>query len=217
MEQELLQKLAEKTLAKKELFKVVSTDFGLLPQLISGLQSSKASVRYGCGSVLMDLSAKYPQKLYPHFDAFAALLDSKHRILVWNGLAIIANLCVVDKKGKFDTLYDKYYGFLGNEYMITVANVVDNSAKIALAKPNLTPQITQALLGVENLHTTPHLTEECKRVIAEKAVEAFSQFYSKMAPKEKASVVAFVKRQVGSCRETLSLQAEAFLKSHQYV
>jgi hypothetical protein len=129
MEQELLQKLAEKTLTKEELFKVVSADFGLLPQLLNGLQSSKAAVRYGCSSALMDLSAKYPQKLYPHFDAFTALLDSKHRILIWNGLAIIANLCVVDKKGKFDTLYDKYYGFLGNEYMITVANVVDNSAK----------------------------------------------------------------------------------------
>jgi hypothetical protein len=115
----------------------------------------------------MDLSAEHPEKLYPYFDSFTTLLDSKYRILTWNALAIIANLTQVDTDNKFDAIFDNYYSFLENEYMVTVANVVSNSGKIALAKPHLIPKITEELLKVQDISTSPHLTEECKRVIAQ--------------------------------------------------
>jgi hypothetical protein len=60
---ELLQKLANKQISKAQLFERVEADFSLIPQLLDGTSSSKASVRYGCGSVLMDLSQKHPNKL----------------------------------------------------------------------------------------------------------------------------------------------------------
>jgi hypothetical protein len=119
----------------------------------------------------MDLSEEQPKRLYPYMDSFTALLDSKYRILVWNTLAIIANLVRVDRDRKFDAVFDKYYGFLYDPYMVTVANVVGNSAKIALAEPYLVQRITSELFKVETISTTPHLTAECKRVIAEKAIE----------------------------------------------
>ena len=40
----------------------------------------------------------------------------------------------VDVDRKFDAILDKYYSYLGNEYMVTVANVVANPAKIAANK-----------------------------------------------------------------------------------
>ena len=81
MENELLKKVANKTLTKEELRQKVKQNFDLLPVLLKGLYSSKATVRYGCAKVLMDLSEEYPEKLYPHMDAFIELLDSKYRIL----------------------------------------------------------------------------------------------------------------------------------------
>ncbi len=212
MNSNLLQKLAEKSLTKEELYLEVERDFKLLASVLVGVSSQKAAVRYGCAKVLMDLSAKYPEKLYPHMDNFASLLDSKYRILVWNALAIIANLSTVDADKKFDALFDKYYSFLDDPYMVTVANVVGNSGKIALAKPYLAPKIVQKLLKVEQISTTPHLTEECKRVIAEGTVESFSLFFDKLGSEDKAKVVSFVKRQAGSSRITLKKTAEAFLK-----
>jgi predicted house-cleaning noncanonical NTP pyrophosphatase (MazG superfamily) len=210
MENELLRKLADKSLTKDELRQKVKQDFSLLPTLLSGVSSPKATVRYGCAKILMDLSAEYPDKLYPHMDAFVALLDSKYRILTWNAMAIIANLSRVDKENKFDAIFDKYYSFLNDEYLVTVANAVGNSGKIALAKPYLIPKITEKLLTVENVALTPHLTEECKRVIAEQAVETFDLFFDKVT--QKAKVFAFVERQLNSSRKTLKLKAENFLK-----
>lgn len=211
MEAKLLEKLAEKQITKEQLYQMTKQDFKLLPQVLSGVSSAKADVRYGCAKVLMDLSAKHPEKLYPHMDAFVTLLDSKYRILVWNALAIIANLCTVDADKKFDALFDKYYSFLGDPYMVTVANTVGNSGRIALAKPYLIPKITNELLRVEGISTTPHLTDECKRVIAEQTVETFNVFFDKMNDEAKANALKFVKRQLGSSREKLNVKAELFI------
>ena len=212
MADELLVKLADKSLTKEGLRRRVEQDFGLLPVLLEGTGSAKAAVRYGCAKVLMDLSAEHPEQLYPYMDSFIALLDSKYRILTWNALAIIANLAAVDGDKKFDAAFDKYYGFLDNEYMVTVANTVGNSAKIALAKPYLIPRITAELLKVENVSLTPHLTEECKRVIAEHAVKTFDLFFDKLGEKEKKEVLGFVERQLNSSRTTLSAKAAGFLE-----
>jgi hypothetical protein len=210
MEHRLLKEIANKSITKQDLLRRVEKDFGLLPVMFDGVSSPKAAVRYGCASVLMDLSQVYPEKLYPHMDFFIALLASKYRILTWNAMATIANLASVDKDRKFDAIFTKYYSFLNDEYMVTVANVVGNSGKIALAKPYLAQRIADELLKVERISTSPHLTEECKRVIAEKAIESFDVFFNQI--KNRKKIVKFVKSQLNSPRETLRTKAENFLK-----
>jgi hypothetical protein len=133
----LLERLGRKEITREQLYDEVENDFSLIGEVIGGISSPKASIRYGCAKVAMDLSEKYPERLYPYMDYFIELLESEKRILVWNSLAIIANLTRMDKEKKFDAAYDKYLGLLQNDYMVTVANVVGNSAKIASAKPCL--------------------------------------------------------------------------------
>jgi hypothetical protein len=212
MKNELLMKVANKSVTKEELRQKVEQDFGLLSVLLTGVDSSKAAVRYGCAKVLMDLSAAHPERLFPYMDAFIDLLDSKYRILTWNALAIIANLARVDVDQKFDSIFEKYYSFLNNEYMVTVANVVGNSGKIALAKSYLIPRITVELLKVEHVSVTPHLTEECKSVIAEGAIKTFNLFFDKLEKEEKKKVLAFVGRHLKSSRRTLGAKAADFLE-----
>jgi hypothetical protein len=211
METELLSELATKKISKTQLFQRVEADFGLVPQVFEGTSSPKAPVRYSCGSVLMDLSEKHPDKLYPYMDRFVGLLDSKHRILTWNSMAAIANLTAVDVDRKFDAIFDKYYSFLGNEFMVTVANVVGNSAKIAHSKPYLADRITAELLKVQNLKCTPHLTEECKLVIAEQAIQTFNTLikYSQ----NKQTLIAFTQKHRDSPRGKLKREAQSFLKN----
>jgi len=210
MENELLAKLANKSMTARELLQIVEQDWTLLPRLLEGVSSSKASIRYGCSKVLMGLSEAHPTKLYPFIDSIIDLLDSKYRILIWNALAMIANLARVDENKKFDAAFDKYYSFVNNEYMVTVANVVGHSGKIALAKPYLTDKITNELLKVDDISLTPHLTEECKRVIAEKAIESFDLFFDKVTQKKR--VISFVEKHTSSSRRTLRATAENFLK-----
>ena len=214
MESKHLQKLANKSITKEELLQKVKQNVNMLPEVLNGVSSSKAAIRYGCAKILMDLSEEQPEALYPYMDSFITLLGSKYRILTWNAMAILANLARVDVDEKFDAVFDKYYSRLNDAYMVTVANVVGNSAKIALAKPHLVQKITNELLKVENISTTPHLTEECKRVIAEHAIKSFALFFDKIEQKEK--VVAFASRQLNSPRKTLREAAEEFLAKFRY-
>ena len=209
MESELLQSLKNKSIMKEELLRKVKQDFGILPEVLNGVASSVPAIRYGCAKVLIDLSEEHPERLYPYMDSFIGLLNSKYRILTWNAIAIIANLTRVDEDKKFDAIFDQYYSFLNDKYMVTVANIVGHSSKIALAKSYLIPRITNELLKVENISTNPHLTEECKRVISERTVESFSLFFDKVDNKK--PVISFVVRQLDSPRKTLKKQAEAFL------
>jgi hypothetical protein len=210
VETDLLQKLGSKEITKAELFHKVEQDFSLVPALLEGTLSAKATVRYGCGSVLMELSEKHPDRLHPYMDSFIGLLDSKYRILTWNAMAIIANLTKVDDDHKFDAIFDKYYSYLSNEYMVTVANVVGNSAKIASAKPYLAQKIAAELLKVQDLKVTPHLTEECKLVIAEQAIKTFNTIFDYI--EDKKSVIAFAEKHQNSPRTSLRKEAQSFLK-----
>ncbi len=209
MKNELLQKLVDKSLTKKELLQKVRQDYNLIPHVLNGTSSNKPAIRYGCAKVLMDISEEHPEKIYPHIDDFIALLESKYRILTWNAMATIANLTVVDNDRKFDAIFDKYYSFIDDEYMVTVANIVGNSRKIALAKPYLIEDITDMLLKVEHISTTPHLSEECKRVIAEKTIKSFDVFFDKIMQKEK--VILFVKNHLNSPRKSLKKTSGSFL------
>ena len=247
-----LEKLVDKSLSKQDLLIMVKKDNSLVPELIEGMNSTKAAIRYGCGSVLMDLSETNPDKIYPQIDELKDFLDSKYRILVWQSLAIIANLARVDSENKFDKLFDKYYNlinaerinlnaeyqdrsllrnhlamklfqyfdqpapnndyvnlFINDEYMVTVANVVGHSGKIALAKPHLTNKILNHLLSVDKLRTGLRLTEECKKVIAEKSIQSIDQFYQQIENKQE--VINFVKKYVDSSRKSLKKKAEDFV------
>ena len=210
MKTEVLQQLADKSITKEALLQKVKQDFDILPDIIKGVSSPKAAIRYGCAKVLTYISEEHPEKLYPHMDSFINLLDSKYRILTWNATAIIANLTKVDTNKKFDAIFDKYYSLLNNEYMVTVANIVGHSGKIALAKPYLINKITNELLKVQHIPITPHLTEDCKRVITEKTIKTFNQFFDKIDHKEK--VISFVEKHLDSPRKTLKKEAEKFLK-----
>ena len=209
MESKLLKKLVNKTLTKQQLLEKVKQSYELIPEILNGISSSKPAIRYSCAKVLMDLSEEEPEKLYAHMDFFIKMLESKYRILTWNAIITIANLTKVDSEKKFDSIFDKYYSFLDDEYMVTVANVVGNSGKIALAKPYLTQKITDKLLKVENISTTPHLSEECKRVITQHAIKTFDLFFSQIEEKDK--VISFVKKHLNSSRETLRTESENFL------
>ena len=207
---EIIERLGRKEITAKQLCINVVDDNSLLGVMIAGISSSKASIRYGCAKAAMSLSGEHPELLYPYMDYFVGLLDSKKRILVWDSLAIIANLTRVDEAKKFDAIYEQYFRLLQNDYMVTVANVVGNAGKIASAKPYLVQKIASDILKVEDIKLTPHLTKECKMVIMQHAIKAFDGFFPDIENKEE--VLSFVKRRLNCSRLTLRTEAQKFLR-----
>ncbi|MCJ7613643.1 hypothetical protein MUO71_02595, partial [Candidatus Bathyarchaeota archaeon] len=73
----------------------------------------------------------------------------------------------------------------------------------------LIPKITEELLKVQNVSTGPHLTVECKRVIAQSVIKTLDSFFDRIDQKEK--VFSFVKSHTDSPRKKLRNAAETFL------
>lgn len=207
----LLDQIADKNLTRESLFKIVEQDFALVPLLLEGLASSKPAIRYTCARVLVDLSEHYPENLYPYVHEFFNLLNNDFRILKWNGLSIIANLATVDINNVFDDNFDRYFSLMNDGYMVTVANLVGFSSKIGLAKPYLANRIARELLKIENIALTPHLTEECKRIIAQQSIDTFDQLFNLLDKKLKVEVLDFVKKYLESSRPHLREKAKTFV------
>ena len=107
-----LTKLKNKEIKGDELAELVQRDRDLLPMTLKGISSPIAHVRYPCAKALTMLSEDKPEWLIPHFDFFVDLLSSEKRILKWNAINTLANLCKVDVEDQVDAIFHHAPGTL---------------------------------------------------------------------------------------------------------
>ena len=180
-----------------------------LGAVMGGVSSEKARVKFRSVKVLRIISEKDAKLLYPKMDFFVRLLDSDNNILRWNAMDIISNLVTVDSENRFDGIYKKFYGLLHEGNLITAAHVVDNSGKIANARPDLQGKITGELLRIGKV---PLPTEECRNIIIGKTISSFDEYFDKIQDKDE--VISFVRGQLKNRRNSTRARAEKFLKKN---
>lgn len=184
-------------------------DSELLVELFGGISSPNSKLRFKSAKILNIISNKDPQKLYPRMGFFVKLLESENSILKWNAIDVIANLAGVDVNKRFEKMFQRFYGLLQEESLITSAHVVSNSWKIVNAKPDLESRITNEILKVERIDLP---TEECRNILSGYAILSFDKYFNKI--QKKADVISFVRRQLNSTRNATRKKAEKFLKRH---
>ena len=165
-------------------------DDALLSELLEGLRSKKETFRYNCHKVLMLISEGHGQVLYPKWDYLVEQLSSDNTYWKMSALQILANLTSVDGEGKFEQIFDKYYGLLDDKSMITAAHVAGASSKIVKSKPELEMKITARLLNLDGTHHEP----ERRDLVKGYAIEAFSEYFDQA--KDKEGIIKFVEQQV---------------------
>ncbi|UCE38344.1 MAG: hypothetical protein JSW00_03655 [Thermoplasmata archaeon] len=202
---DILEKLEDKENMPEDFVDYVLANRNLINVMLEGISSSQARVRFGSAKILRIVSEKNPEAIYPHMDFFIDLLDSENNILRWIALDVIASLTSVDNKNKFDDIFQRYYDFLSDESMVTAAHVIDNSGKIACAKPYLKNEVTNNLLRVENIPRN----KECRNILLGKAILSFEKYFDQIEDKKK--IITFVERQKSNPRNATKKKAEKFL------
>jgi len=208
-----LYKEIEKKNANKDLVAdMVIEQPDLIPELLTGLEDDKLSIKFGCEKILRLISEQQPELLYPYFDTIVASLDSDNKIIKWGSIITIANLTVADEKKKFEKIFKKYYASVTGPDMIMAANVFKSSAKISEAKPQLTDKIAKEILKVEaaSFERKGKPDPECSHVAYGHAIDALSVLYGTI--KGKKAVARFVRKQIGSPRNSTAQKAEEFEK-----
>jgi hypothetical protein len=201
---DILDKLGKKEIKAEEIAEEIENS-GFLPEILNGISSENPRVRFKSAKILRIVSEQNPEMLYSKMDSFIRLLESENNILKWNAMDIIANLTLVDSENKFDEIFEKYYGLLSDESMVTAGHVADNSGKIAKAKPYLQNKITTELLKIESIPRG----QECKNILLGKVILSFGQYIDQVKNKEK--IISLAKRQLNNTRNATKKKAEKFL------
>jgi hypothetical protein len=190
-----------KAIAKKAL-----KDDKLLAELLDNLWSKNETIRYNSHKVLCLISQEHPRILYPQWDYFAQFLKSDNTYHKLSAIHILANLIKADTKGKFEKMFDRFYGLLDDKSFITAAYLAGASGKIARAKPKLQAKITNRLLNIDKTHHQ----QERKDLVKASVIEAFEEYFEQT--RNKKVILEFVEKQLNCESPKTRKTAKEFFK-----
>jgi hypothetical protein len=181
------------------------TETEKLSQLLEDVFSKKDEIRSNSFNILISISEKQPEVLYPKWDFFANLLDSHNHYQRYIAINILANLVRIDSKNKFEITFDKYFNNLSGDRAMVAGQAALNSGKIAKTKPNLQTKITNMLLEIEKIHQGKQID-----LIKAYVIEAFNEYFEKSSDKNK--ILDFVSAQLESKSPKTRKLAKQFLR-----
>ena len=181
-------------------------DKQFLSELIQNLKTKEETVRFNSSKALNLISETNPEVLYPEWDYFFDLLEGDNTYWKCSAIPLIANLARVDKKKKFEVLFEKYFDLMNDRSFIPAAYVARSAATIVKAKPKLQAEITEKLLGIDETHHDPQRRDLVKSDI----IEAFDEYFEKA--ENKKQIIAFIKQQLNCDSPKTRKIAAKFLK-----
>ena len=198
--------LNKKNIDIKAVAKKALKDDKLLAELLGNLHSKNENIRYNSHKVLFFITEQQPQSLYPYWDYLVEFLDSDNTYHKLSAVHLLANLTRIDKKNKFEKVFEKFYGLLDDKSFITASYVCSASGIIAKAKPKLQTKITNRLLDIDKTHHE----QERKDLVKAAIIEAFEEYFDQA--KNKKRILNFVEQQLNCQSPKTRKAAKEFLK-----
>ncbi|MFW9948836.1 MAG: hypothetical protein ACFFKA_01765 [Candidatus Thorarchaeota archaeon] len=157
------------------------------------------------GTALKFISEENPKLLYLHWDFFKKLINSRNNYLKMHAIYIIANLCKVDKEGKFEYAFEDFYDLLDGNSLMIANHIALVLGKIAKVKPDMRKEITEQLLSIDKTHWEPKRKDLIKSYI----IKAFAEYFE-LAP-EKDKILYFVSNHLKTANPSTNKEAALFL------
>lgn len=137
-----------------------------LSELVSGLFNKDSNAAYACLQKLQAESAR-SNAVYPYFDTFAEMLRSDNSYVRTRGMFLIAANAPWDVDNKIDEILDSYLERIEDDKPITARQCIQTLPDLARHKPELAPQIRQALLRANPGKYKPTMQPLVRKDIAE--------------------------------------------------
>lgn len=217
MEQKEKDKLLEKIQGKPDLeafVREVLQQPEYIPVLFSIIKNDPGSAKFYCEKVIRIVSERHPELVYPYFEEVAALIGSPNSFIKWGAIITLSNLAAVDTENKFASIYEKYFGLIAADAMVTAANVIGNAWKTILNKPEYEQDITKRLLRIpQNTYLYKgEPSPECRNILCGHTIDCFDKYFE--LAHDKNGILAFASAQTHNPRKQVAKKAAAFLKKH---
>lgn len=205
----ILETLASKGISPAGLAAMGIRQPEMILQLIAGLDAKRAAIKFGCAKTLFILSEQAPEHLLPHWDFFVRLLDHENTILRWNAIRIVGRLAGVDRRARFERIFQRYFAPITGPVMITAANIVAGGTDLVLVRPSMAEDVVREFLKVARAR---YQTAECRNVALGHVIVALDRLWDSLP--HKAPLLRFVRRHLKNPRSSTRKKAEAFLARH---
>ena len=217
MEQKEKDKLLEKIQGKPDLeafVREVLKQPEYIPVLFALIKNDPGSAKFYCEKVIRIVSERHPELVYPYFEEVAALIGSPNSFIKWGAIITLSNLAAVDTENKFASVYEKYFGLIAADAMVTAANVIGNAWKTILNKPEYEQDITKRLLRIpQNTYLYKgEPSPECRNILCGHTIDCFDKYFE--LAHDKNGILAFASAQTHNPRKQVAKKAAAFLKKH---
>jgi hypothetical protein len=206
----IITELADKKITVEEAAQSAIEHPEILADLLEGILAKKEEIRFNSHQVLLHLSERNPEILYPKWDYLAGLLTSDNHYHRYIAINLIANLVTIDVENKFELDFDKYFDNIAGAKTMVAGQAAMNAGKIAKAKPDLRAKITDILLIIDRIHRGEQ-TELMKAY----AIAAFNDYFDDIADKKK--IISFVQAQLNSESPKTRKAAKEFLNKWQRI
>lgn len=181
-----------------------------VPAAVRAFCAPSGTARFAAGKRLCATAERHPARVYPHFDAIAARLDSDNQIVQWNAMQILSRLAPVDKARKLDALVGAFAAFVRGHSLVSAVNSIAGLCRIAAARPDLMDRVIPGVLAVER---ATYRTSECRNVAIGRALAGLRTIASMVL--HRADVAAFVRRQARNSRPGVAREAHSLINGWQ--
>ncbi len=199
----LNRRLAERGTDVESLTRSVIGSPELLDEVVNGLESDQAAVRFNSSKVLLAMAQESPETLLPRLRAVLELLDSDNKILKAAALRTLGHASSVDSRGRITRALGKILRPIAGPDLVVAASAIESAALIARAKPQVTDRVVPALLSVSS---GEYRTAECKNIAIGKTLDALSQL--RLRSRLKQEVEEFALAQRSNSRKTTRQRAQ---------
>lgn len=173
------------------------------------LKNEKIMVYYHSYYILSKASQLKPGLFYKYWDDFVSLLNHKNSYHRDFALVLLANLTKVDKDNKFAPIFDDYFIHINDAKFSTARHCVQSTAKILVNKEELTLDIVNILLDVDNRCDFP---EKQKALLKSDIIHLFHEHYEKINNKEDINI--FVENELDSISPKTRKKAIEFIRRY---
>ncbi len=158
----------------KSLADLIISDERVMAAALDNLTQKNETIRYNSYRAIKTLTEKQPGLFYPHWDFFISQLHSENTYHILVGIHILADLTRVDKEGRFEKIFDRYYQLLNHRSMVVISHVCLASGRIMQHKPGLISKIEDILLKIEQYIAGQKHKDLIKAAVLEAFTEARS-------------------------------------------
>ena len=170
--------LEKRSPEQEQMASAAVSDAKVLSDLLDGLLSKKCAVRYKNFKAVFLISEDHPEVLYPKWVFFEDMLKSGNATYIFYAIHVLANLARVDSGGRFEKVFNEFYGILNGDELVPACHVAYVSHKIVKAKPQLIEEVIERLLHLDKA------TYKHRELVQANALYALSEFYDKIPNKK---------------------------------